>query len=147
MENKTYPEDHLQLLGPEVSTLDPQTFYDRIVSLFQPRVTGGKAKEIELKGKKIKAPTKKGPGTYEIRNQTALGEKILHFTFTKEMQFREDFVKKACEMLLCAEQKLIAFFEKKKFTVCACEGGDLALQELKLAQGEEQKETNNENSV
>jgi hypothetical protein len=137
-----YPEDHLTLLGPEVHTIDPETFYDRIVGMYQQRATGGKAREVEIKGKKIKSPTKKGLGTYEMRNQTALGERIAQFTFCKRMLFRDDFVKTACEYLICAEQKLSAFLEKKKFSVSPCLDDAMKLQELTLAPSD-QKETNN----
>lgn len=139
-------EDCIKLLGPEVATLEPYAFYDRIVGLFQPRVTGGKAKEVDIKGKKLKAPSKKTMGIYEMRYPTALGERALCFTFDKRGLFREDLLKTVCEHLLCAEQKVLSFLEKKKFTVSSCLDDELKLQEIKLALSEE-KETKDDSST
>lgn len=134
----SYPEDHLILLSPAVGSLDAQTFYDRIVKMYQPRVTGGKAKEFDIKGKKIKSVTKKFLGTYEMRFQTALGERVLRFTFDKRNLFREDFLKTVCEHLLCAEQKVRDFLEKKKFSISPCLDDVMTLQEITVVKDEKE---------
>ncbi len=134
----TFKEDRLKLLSPEISTFTAQEFYDRILSFYQPRATGGKAKEAEIKGKKLKSPTKKAFGLYEMRYQTALGERSISFTYDKRNLIRAEFIQTIREHLLCAEQKVLSFFEKKKFSLSTCPEDALQLQEIFIPK----KETN-----
>lgn len=116
----SFPEDHLKLLGPEIGSLDPLAFYDRILSLFSPRSSAGKTFEVSVKGKKLKNPTKKASGTYEARFLTALGERAIHFRFEKSMEWNRFFSKSAAERLLCTEGNFEDFLQGKNFVLISC---------------------------
>ncbi len=114
-----FPEDHLTLLGPEVSTLAPDAFYQRILGLFQERM-GRKEKAIAIKGKKAQTATKKRLGVYELSYVTALGERRAWFEFDSTLHVATKVVTALCEKLLCTDKMLTALLEKKKFVLCTC---------------------------
>lgn len=116
-----FPEDKLDLLGPSVHSLSPGEFHERILSLYRPR-SGGKTVDPQVKGKKLKSPTKKAPGQYELRFITAMGEHVAIFSYGKELVFEEKLLPRALEYLYCSEAKLRDFLKKKKFTISSCSG-------------------------
>lgn len=114
-----FPEDHLELLGPEVSTLSADAFYQRILGLFQEKM-GRKEKAIAIKGKKAQTATKKRLGVYELSYVTALGERRAWFQFDSTLHVATKIVTALREKLLCTDKSLTELLEKKKFTLCAC---------------------------
>jgi len=145
---KIFPEDRLKLLGAPFETMSEQSFYDYVVSLYQPRDARGKAKEAEVKGKKRKAPTKLKLGIYELRFQTALGEKQCDLEFDKSLLISEEKIKTLCDTLFCSEKSIKDFLAKKKFIFSenkTCASGDSQVAQVEIVQIETKEAEANAN--
>jgi hypothetical protein len=120
LEKQTFPEDRLKLLGPEIQTQAPEDYHARILSLYQPKSSTGKAKANEPKGKAAATATKKRLGLYEVSFRTAMGEKTATIPFAKSKEMIRSHAEEAAKAILCNFETLLAYLEKKNFKIVTC---------------------------
>ena len=114
-----------ELLTRAVALWEAQEYYDFVLSLFQPRVSG-KNLEPQLKGKRLQTATKKRNGILELKHLTALGEKQVQLEFSKEGLLLKPQLAELTQQLRCTEAKLREFLAKKKIS-CTEEKTEVAI--------------------
>lgn len=113
MSTTTYRESDLPLLGPSVSSLTPNAFYERISGFYAERAVRAKPKAAKIKGKILSTATKTRTGSYEL---TYLGKNAL-LAFEKSKRLLVAAVSDAATALEASEDELRAFLTSKKFLV------------------------------
>jgi hypothetical protein len=104
-------EAQLPLLGPAFESQTPDSFFAYVKSLYAERVRGRKVRPTPIRGRVLKAPTKRAAGAYEITR----GLLKTTIALAKPRAYDSLVLKTVAEALACDDATLRVFFKMKKF--------------------------------
>jgi len=112
-----YDEDHLDLLAPPVAKQTPEQFHKHVESMYEPRDSTGKLKDLTIQGRKLNSATKNMFGIYELNYQRAEGLLTCYMAYRAE-QLPTDILKRISALLKCGEERSEDFLLKKNLFPC-----------------------------